>query len=119
MDTAITMIAVASSAAFFSCLTILPILCIFRKTRRFAGGSYVVASFVFGAALWIMSALTVYATWGGFAVFLGTMVVGIGVVPMTLWILIAGGQWFNLADVTLLAGSLIGTRLLGAWLLSR
>jgi hypothetical protein len=119
MDTAIAIMAVSTSIAFFGGLTILPLLCIFRKTRRFAGICYVVSSFLFGFVLWVMCALTVYAAWGGFAVFIGTMVLGVGVVPMTLWILIRDAQWFNLADVALLGFSLAGSRFLGVWLIER
>lgn len=119
MNTAISIMAIATSVAFFGCLSLLPILCIFRPSRRFAGGAYLVSSYVFGAVLWIMSALTVYAAWGGFAVFVGVMVLGIGVVPMAIWILVSDAQWLSVANIALLGGSLVGSRLLGAWIIAR
>lgn len=119
MHKAIELMGLATAIAFFSGITALPALCIFRRARRFAGICYIISSFVFGFALWVLSALTVYAAWGAAAVTIGVLVFGIGVVPMTVWILAWDAQWLNLAEIALLGGSLFASRMLGVWLVGK
>jgi hypothetical protein len=119
MDAAIHYIALASTISFLACFTALPLLCIFRKTRRVAGVGYVVSSYIFGLSLWVVSAMTVYLAWGGLAVLIGIFIIGIGVLPMALWISAWDGQWFALATAAIMLVSAMGTRFLGVWLASQ
>lgn len=100
------------------CLLVLPILAIFKRTRKLAGSGFLISSWVFGGGLWILSALVVYLYWGGIAVFIGIFIAGIGVFPMALIIV----AWEHLWELIWpFAGWIIPlaiTRIVAAWLLA-
>ena len=53
----------ASRIAFDVCVFVLVPLCIFRKTRLWAGVAFVYASLLFGAMLFAYSCLFVFSVW--------------------------------------------------------
>jgi hypothetical protein len=57
---------------------------VIRRTRAFSAAGLMIASYVFGACLWITSLLLTYELWGTIAVIIGLAVVGIGIVPVAL-----------------------------------
>lgn len=101
------------------CILVLPWLAIFRRSRGLAGGAYVAASYVFGATLWIMCLLTVWDVWGGFWAAVGVLVLGVGVLPMSLVIFALASQWALFIEVLLIAAVALGVRLLGVWLIAK
>jgi hypothetical protein len=116
MDVAIKWMGFACFLAFLCSVLPLPILAIFRRTRRAAGLAYMACSFVFGGTLWIISAMTVYESWGLGALIVGLMIIGVGVVPMTLIIFAISSQWFLFGEVLLILLVAIGVRMFGFWL---
>lgn len=101
------------------CVLILPWLAIFRKTRWAAGVGYVASSIVFGGTLWIMCFLTVWDAWSLFWALVGTLVLGVGVLPMSLVIFAIGSQWALFVEVLLIGAVAVGVRLLGFWLIEK
>lgn len=81
-------------------LILLP-LAFFRKTRSFSSTSIYVASFIFGAHLWISSFLITYAAWGLIAVIIGVFIVGIGVIPIAMLASLLHGEWSTLGQLIL------------------
>ncbi len=53
-------------------------LTIFRRLRRFAGTALMNISYAFGAVLWIICAVSVYAAWGGAILIMGILFLGVG-----------------------------------------
>lgn len=109
----------ACLVSFAACVTILPLMTIFRAGRRPAGYGYLLASFIFGASLWFLCALEVYQAWGGFAVAIGVLILGVGVVPMAFVALLLASQWALAVEILVIGALVAGCRLLGAWLVSR
>jgi uncharacterized protein YecT (DUF1311 family) len=89
---------------------------VIRRTRGFSAAGLMIASYVFGAWLWITSLLLTWALWGGIAVFIGLLVLGIGIVQVALLAALFRAQWWNLLDLVMLIVATFGTRLLAVWL---
>lgn len=70
---------------FFLVLFVFLPLAVFRKTRAFSAISMYVSSFVFGITAWFYSAAITFALFGWFGLFIGLMVLGVGVVPMAFF----------------------------------
>lgn len=116
---------IAQWAGFFAgvalliCIFILPWLAIFRKTRAAGGAGYVIASYVFGGTLWTMCFLTVWDAWGPFWAVVGVLVLGVGVLPMSLVIFAMGSQWWLFGEVLVIGALALSVRLLGIWLIEK
>jgi len=106
----------ASRYAFDVCIFVLAPLCIFRKTRPWAGIGFAYASFIFGAMLFMYSCLYVVESWGVFALVIGLFLAGVGVLPVALLSSIFHGNWSVLLELLLGIILTFGTRILGAWL---
>jgi MFS family permease len=91
-------------------------LSVIRKTRGFSASGLMVASYVFGGCLWITSLLLTYELWGMLAVFIGLVLLGIGIVPVALLAVLFHGQWSYLLDLVVLIVATFGTRLVAVWL---
>jgi hypothetical protein len=106
----------ASGIALLICIFIFLPLCIFRKTRPWAGVGYVYASYVFGVMLWAYSCLFVVYAWGYVALGIGLVFAGVGVVPMALLAALFHAEWSVLWEVVFGIVLTFGTRFLGIWL---
>lgn len=119
MNTLVSWLGAAWGLSFLLCISIFPLLAIFRRTRRAGGVGYLVASYVIGATLWIMCCLTVFDAWGLFWALVGVLILGIGVLPMCLIIFAREAQWALFAEILILSAAIIGFRMFGAWLLEK
>ncbi|MEW6325097.1 MAG: hypothetical protein AB1515_06885 [Nitrospirota bacterium] len=90
---------------------------IFSPIPKIAGIGMVIASYVFGTTLWTMSLLLTYLLWGGWAVFIGLFIFGIGVVPMAMLAIALKGIWLGVGELALLLVLSLGLRFWGAYLL--
>jgi len=106
----------ASGIAALICVFIFLPLCIFRKTRPWAGVGYYYASYVFGTMLFAYSCLFAVFAWGYGALAVGLIFAGVGVVPVALLAALFHSEWSVLWE--LIFGILLtfGTRFLGIWL---
>jgi hypothetical protein len=98
------------------CFTLLPVLAIFRRTRAASAVGYYLASVVFGLMLWVISAMIVASYWGTWAVILGTLVAGIGVLPMALVIIVWNHLWDFLVPLAAWAIPLVAARVASGWI---
>ncbi len=88
-------------------------LAIFRRTRGFAGLGIYIASYIFGITLWVWCLLTVYTLWGGFAVVIGILMGGVGVVPLAIIAAAIKGLWSLAIQMIVVALVTFGARFLG------
>lgn len=85
-------------------------LAIPRATRGFSSISILIASYVFGATLWMYGLLLTYFTWGIVAVIIGLVFFGVGVVPIALLATLLKGMWGPFFTLVLLAIATYGCR---------
>jgi len=108
-----------SAIAFFVCILILLPLAIFRRTRAFSGLGLFVASYIFGASLWVWAFLLTYVLWGATALFIGLFLAGVGVVPIAMLATLFNGEWSILGQLVLLLIFTFGSRMLGYYLVEK
>lgn len=82
-----------------------------RATRGFSAIVLFVASYVFGATLWMVGLLYTLATWGLVAVIIGLLIAGIGVVPIAMLATLLEGMWVPLLELVLLTIMTFGSRI--------
>lgn len=81
-----------------------------KGTRRHASIGLLIASYVFGLTLWVWGLLLTYHLWGGWAVFIGLFILGIGVVPIAMLATIFKGMWPQLVELIILTILVFGVR---------
>ena len=106
----------ASGYALLVCIFIFLPLCIFRRTRPWAGVGFVYASLLFGAMLFAYSCLFVVFAWGYGALAIGLIFAGVGVVPVALLAAIFHGEWTIFWEILFGVVLTFGPRILGGWL---
>ena len=85
-------------------------------TRAVSALEYMIASFAFGAIMWVWGMAFTYTVWGLFAVILGLAIFGVGVVPIAM---LGGlGAWGlgDLGGFVIMAVLTYGCRMLAMWL---
>ena len=92
---------------------------IYSSTPRFAGTGMVIASYVFGATLWVWSLLLTYVLWGTVALFVGLFMFGVGVVPVAMLATLFKAMWSALGELVLLTVLTFGVRIWGIYLLGK
>jgi hypothetical protein len=90
-------------------LVFLP-LAIKPRTRPYAIRGLGYASLIFGLTLWVLGLTVTYRLWGGVAVLLGLVLLGVGVVPMGMLASLLAGEWFILGQLVVLAVLTYATR---------
>ena len=108
-----------SAIAFFICILILLPLALVRKTRGFSGLGLFIASYIFGASLWMWAFLLTYAIWGATALIIGLFLAGVGVVPIAMLATLFNGEWSILGQLVLLLVFTFGSRTLGYYLVDK
>ena len=95
---------------------ILAPLALVPAARVVAAFGFLIASYAFGASVWIWGLAYTYETWGVIAVIIGLVVLGVGVVPIALIAALIHGDWGNLATFLVMIVATFGSRGLAAWL---
>ena len=106
-------------------VTLAVVLCLllpmafFKKTRLWSGFGMVVASYIIGLSLWVLSVLVTIKIWGTGGFLIGLLLSAGTVVPVAFLASALNGLWSSVGD--LLFGVLItlAPRLLGGYLLAR
>jgi hypothetical protein len=104
------MIAVGVSLLLLVPLALIP------PTRMLSAIGFLLASFVFGAILWLWTMAYTYSAWGLLGVIIGLFLGGIGVVPVALVAALFHGDWGHLGLFVVTIVLTIGTRALAHWL---
>lgn len=98
------------------CVFLLGPLALLTKTRGFAASGFLLSSYVFGAILWVWALLLTFDLWGMFAVVIGILFLGVGIVPVALLAVIFHAEWSSLGDLAIMIVSTFGFRILAVWL---
>ena len=96
--------------AFSLVILILLPLAIPKATRGFSSTALFVASYVFGATLWMEGFLITYSIWGVKGVFIGLVMGGIGVIPIAILATILNGMWLFVIELVVLIILTFGCR---------
>ena len=75
------------------CIFILAPLGLFRRTRAAGGIGFYVASFAFGANLFIFAVIVVLSLWGVLALVIGLLIAGVGVLPVAFLASVWRREW--------------------------
>src|SRR5436309_3166446 len=81
---------------------------VFSSTPKFAGSGMMIVSYVFGATVWVWSLLLTYTLWGGFWLFIGLFMAGVGVVPLAMIATFFKGMWAELGEHVVLIALTFG-----------
>ena len=91
-------------------------LSIFKRLRVFTGGAILISSYLFGLICWLMAFVVAYMLWGLWAIVVGLLFLGGGVVPIAMLASLFKGEWSSIAVLFALVVLTFGTRLLGAYI---
>lgn len=91
-------------------------LSVFRRCRGFTAIASLVASYVFGATLWMWALLLTLALWGTWAVVIGLFMMGVGVVPIAMLATLFKGMWSILGQLVVLIVLTFGCRSFAFWI---
>ncbi|MPW27715.1 hypothetical protein F9L16_01705 [Agarivorans sp. B2Z047] len=86
-------------------IVILLPLSLFSSLRGYTGTGIYISSFVFGLVAWLLGFVLAYTIWGVWAVVIGILFMGGGVVPIALAATAFGGYWdpfFSLLVISIL-----------------
>jgi hypothetical protein len=106
----------AFAISFFVTILLLVPMALIPPTRGYAAVGFSGVSYVFGAILWLAAMAFTYITWGLFAVIVGLMLFGVGVVPVGMLAALIQGEWSTLGTFGAMLVLTYGCRILGAWL---
>lgn len=90
-----------------------------RRTRVMAGNGTVLFSYIAGFTLWFYSAVITYYLWGMFAIIVGLMLFGIGVLPIAVLAALFEGEWGLFGSLVYMIVLTYGSRMLGIYFLSQ
>lgn len=96
----------------FNIVILLP-LALIPPTRPWAGLGFFISSYVIGLTGWFMGLLLTWMLWGGLAVVIGLVIMGVGVVPIAMLATLFSGMWAELGLLTLAVVLTFGLRILG------
>jgi hypothetical protein len=102
----------------FDLIIALPIS-FFRKARVLSGNTILYSSWVFGLQLWLSGLMLTWQIWGLGVALLGILFLGVGVVPIAMLATLFNGKWFELLQLILSIVLVFGSRLLGAYIVSK
>jgi hypothetical protein len=101
------------------CLFILAPLCVFRRTRPWAGLGFFLASYLFGSALLAYGCAYDVYTWGYWSLLAGLLLFGLGVLPVAFVAALFHGEWFVVLDLAIGVLFTFGARGLGILLIQQ
>ena len=91
----------------------------FRKTKNISGNLIISSSYVFGLQLWLSGLLLTLQIWGIWAVIIGLLLLGIGVVPIAMIATLFHGMWMDFGQLILSLILVFGSRILGGRILEK
>ncbi len=98
------------------CIVLLLPLAPFRKTRIVPAYGLYVASFVFGACVWMYGFIVTYEIWGVGGVFTGLMLGIVGIVPLGIIAASWNSEWVVVAGLIIGLVLTYGARAIAFWL---
>jgi GYF domain 2 len=109
----------ASVSAFAACVIIFFPLALIRGTRFISVYGFFCSSFLFGLHLWLVSLVHVYNYWGLKGVIIGTLMFGVGVVPIAFLAEVLHSEWMYAAVIVGLVVLTYASRIFALWLATK
>jgi hypothetical protein len=106
----------AATIAFWICVSVLLPLSLFETTRKISFFGMFGGSYIFGLCTWILGFLATYEYWGGFGVFVGVGLLGIGIVPVGILASTFQADWFSVICLIFGLALTYGARVFAMWL---
>lgn len=106
----------AFGVTFAVSLFLLAPLSLIPPARGFAALGYLIASFAFGAIMWVWGVAFTYTAWGLFGLFMSVAFTGGTVVPAAMLAALLHADWYDLGEFAILAVLTYGCRMHGIWL---
>jgi hypothetical protein len=106
----------AFEVTFAVSLLLLAPLSLIPAARVFAAFGYLIASFAFGAIMWVWGVAFIYTAWGLFGLFVSVVFTGGTVVPAAMLAALLHADWSDLGAFAMLAVLTYGCRLHAMWL---
>ena len=98
---------------FFVDLLVLLPLSLVRRLRPYTGGLIYMSSWLFGLVTWLFGFVITYSLWGGFAVIIGLVFFGVGVVFTGVIASLTHGMWELLVALVMFAVVTFAARTVG------
>jgi len=108
-----------SAYALVACFLIFLPLVFIKKTRAISVIGFLIASYVFGIVAWMWSFSLVYIFWGFIGLFIGLLFIGVGVVPMAMFISVFLGEWGFLWKLVLIVIMSFSVRLFALYVAAK
>ena len=105
--------------AFVCDLVIMLPLYLFRKTKIFSASTIYYSSYLFGLQLWLSGLMLTLQIWGIWAVIIGLLLLGIGVIPIAIIATLFHGLWQELGELLLSLVLVFGSRMLGLYMIGK
>lgn len=112
-------VSAVSRIVFVVCAVILLPLALFSATRRISAYGFFVSSIVLALATWIFGFLVTLHYWDAFGVFVGIVMLGVGVVPIGMLAAALHADWFNVGQLALCLVITFGARMFAAMLATK
>lgn len=110
---------IASGVTFVFLIAVVVPLSMIRRMRLFAAIASLVGAHIFGATLWMWGLLSTMSLVGSWAVFVGLIFMGIGVIPIAMLAMIFNGMWGVLVQLIALLVITIGAQAYSEWIEER
>ena len=91
----------------------------FRKAKNLSGNMMTYSSYIFGLQLWLSGLMLTLQIWGFWAVIIGLLLLGIGVVPIAMIATLFDGRWMDFGQLLLSLILVFGSRILGGHMLEK
>ena len=99
-------------------LLLLP-LSLFKRLRGYTGAGIFMGSYVFGLICWLTGFVVTYTLWGLWAIILGLLFLGGGVVPIGMAASLFKGEWQTFGILIVLVVLTFGSRIVGTYIAHR
>ena len=113
---AIPYMAWATNVAALVCIFLLLPLSLIHKARFVTATGFMISSYVFGIATWMLGLLITLQYWGVIGVIVGLAIVGVGVVPVGMLAAAINTSWTEVLILVIGLGFTFGARMLAIWI---
>ena len=76
-------------------------------------------SYLWGLGLWMYAVLVLYGIWGSIGLYIGFFTLGYVTLPLACLAALFRGEWGVLGELILTFVIVMGSRLLGTWIVSK
>jgi len=98
---------------------LLLVISVIPKLRIFTGTSIVYLTFLWAFMVWLTCLAITYELWGLIGMFIGVIMLGLGIFITAPLALLFAGQWSATLILLLSLGIIYGVRMLGLWIASK